>query len=165
MRWSRARVREPRMSAGMLLVVAVIAFLSISAVVDVLTSIGSVGKSAGPPRAQLDGNLNLSGLRVGRPARITFGLYLASGGAMDPACVGADLSPEFKVVRVTFLNSPGSPWADNESCGQILETNSTIPVVITVIPRYPGDFSISARPKVRSRTVGTGPQGRVSVSS
>ncbi len=147
----------------MMLVVAVIAFLSVSAVVDVLTSIGSVGGSAGPPRAQLDGNLNLSGLRVGRPARLTFGLFLASGGAMDPACVGANLSPEFQVVRVTFLNSPGSRWADNESCGQILETNSTIPVVITVVPRYPGDFSIAARPKVHSRNVGPGPRGTVSV--
>ena len=153
------------MSAGMMLVVGVIAFLSVSAVVDVLTSIGSVGGSAGPPRAQLDGNLNLKGLTVGRPARLAFGLYLASGSAMDPACVGANLSPEFHVVRVTFLNSPGSRWSGNESCGQILETNSTIPVVITVIPRYPGNFTIAARPKVRSRDVGTGPKGTVSVGS
>jgi hypothetical protein len=151
------------MSAGMMLVVAVIAFLSVSAVVDVLTSIGSVGGSGGPSRAQLDGNLNLTGLRVGHPARLTFGLYLASGSAMDPACVGANLSPEFQVVRVTFLNSPGSRWSGDESCGQILETNSTIPVVITVIPRYPGNFSIAARPKVRSRDVGPGPRGTVSV--
>ncbi|MGA9776015.1 MAG: hypothetical protein WBU92_08875 [Candidatus Dormiibacterota bacterium] len=151
------------MSAGRLLVVAVIAFLSVSAVADVVTSIGTVGKSGGPPKAQLDGSLGSSVLTVGRPARLTFGLFLASGGAMDPACIGANLTPEFKVVQVTFLNAPGSSWAGNESCGQILETNSTIPIVITVVPLHPGDFTIAALPKVRDRTVGSGPSGQVSV--
>lgn len=158
-----ARTWAPRMSAGRLLVVAVIAFLSISAVIDVVTSLGSVGRSSGPPKAQMGGQIAGQAMAVGRASRLTLSLFLASGSAMDPACVGANLSPEFRVVRVTFLGTSGTRWSDNESCGQVLETNSTIPIVITVVPLHPGDFTVHAVPKVHRRRVGTGPTGEVLV--
>lgn len=153
----------PRVSAGRLLVVAVIAFLSISAVVDVVTSLGSIQGPGGPPKAQLDGRFGATQLTVGHRAQLSFGLFLATGSAMDPACIGANLTPEFKVLRVTFLGSPGTAWKHNESCGQILETNSTIPIVITVVPIHPGDYTLEALPKVNQRTVGSGPRGTVLV--
>ena len=155
----------PRLSAGQLLAVGVIAFLAVSAVVDVLTSIGKVGTSSGPPKAQLGGKVDGLRMTVGRESRLTFDLFLGSGDAMSPTCIGANLTPEFKVVKVTFLGSPGGRWQDDESCGGILETGSTIPIVIYVIPQYPGDYSIRVRPKVHSETVGVGTGGTISVSS
>jgi hypothetical protein len=155
----------PRVSAGRLLAVAVIAFLAISAVIDVATSIGKVGASSGPPKAQLGGQVDGITMRVGRESRLTFDLYLGSGDAMSPACIGANLTPAFRVVKVTFLGSPGGGWRHDESCGGILETGSTIPIVIYVVPRYPGDYSIRVRPKVLAKTVGVGTGGTISVSS
>lgn len=143
--------------------VAVIAFLSISAVVDVVSSLGSIQGNGGTPKAQLDGQFAAGRFTVGHQIELTFGLYLASGGAMDPACIAANLTPEFQVLRVTFLGSPGSPWKNNESCGQILESHSTIPIVITAIPLHAGDYSLKALPKVKQRTVGSGPHGTVLV--
>ncbi|MHB8394977.1 MAG: hypothetical protein ACYDC5_10835 [Candidatus Dormibacteria bacterium] len=144
----------PRLSAGQLLAVAVIAFLALSAFVDVVTSFGSIGKNSGAPRAQLGGVLGGVQMTVGQESHLAFGLYVASGSAMSPACIGANLTPEFRVVKVTFLGSEGTRWKDGESCGGILETNSTIPVVISVVPLHPGDYGLEVEPKVLKRTVG-----------
>lgn len=143
----------------------VIAFLTLSAFVDVLTSFGSLGKNAGPPKAQLGGVLGGVQMTVGQESHLTFSLYLASGAAMSPACIGANLTPEFKVVKVTFLGSHGTPWKDGESCGGILETNSTIPVVISVVPLHPGNYGLEVAPKVLKRTVGDRVQGDILVRS
>lgn len=155
----------PRLSAGQLLAVGVIAFLAISAFVDVAASIGKVGANSGPPQGQMGGRVDGLKMSVGQEARLTFDLFLGSGGAMSPACIGANLTPEFKVVKVTFLGSPGGQWRNDESCGGILETGSTIPIVIYVVPQYPGDYSIRVRPKVRALTVGVGTGGTISVSA
>ncbi|MHB1527171.1 MAG: hypothetical protein ACYCZN_13005 [Candidatus Dormibacteria bacterium] len=155
----------PRLSAGQLLAVGAIAFLAVSAFVDVLTSIGQVSASPGPPKAQLGGQVDGLRMTVGREARLTFDLFLGSGHAMSPACVGANLTPEFKVVKVTFLGTPGGRWRADESCGGILETGSTIPIVIYVIPQHPGDYRIRVQPKVNTATVGVGTSGTVSVGS
>jgi hypothetical protein len=137
----------------------------ISAFVDVVTSLGSIDKNSGPPKAQLGGAVGSYTMTVGKQQRLAFGLYLASGSAMSPACVGANLTPEFRVVKVTFLGSKGSSWHDDESCGGILETNSTIPVVISVVPLHPGDYTLHFEPKVRQRRVGDIVTGRVLVRS
>lgn len=141
----------------------VIAFLAISAFVDVVTSLGSINKSSGPPKAQLGGAVGGYSMIVGREERLAFGLYLASGSAMSPACIGANLTPEFRVVKVTFLGSRGSSWRHDESCGGILETNSTIPVVISVVPLHAGDYTLHFEPKVLARRVGDVVTGQVLV--
>ncbi len=142
-----------------------IAFLAISAFVDVATSLGSIGKNSGPPKAQLGGALGSYQMTAGREQRLALGLFLAAGSAMSPACIGGNLTPEFRVVKVTFLGSPGSRWHDGESCGGILETNSTIPIVISVIPLHAGDYTVRLEPKVKSRRVGNVVTGHVLVRS
>lgn len=142
-----------------------ILFLGGSAVFEVLTTIGSVGRSSSPVNAQLGGPIGSFPMVVGRESQVTLSLYLASGTQMSPACVGGNLSPEFKVTQVTFLGSPGSAWTHNESCGGILETNSTVPVVISLVPLHAGDFSIHVAPKVRRKTVGSARNGEIRVNS
>jgi hypothetical protein len=137
--------------------------LAISAFVDVITSAGSLGKSSGPPKAQMGGAIGGAVMHVGKESRLAFGLYLAAGGAMSPTCIGGNLTPEFRVVKVTFLGAPGSAWRDDESCGGILESNSTIPIVIYLVPLHPGDFTVSVEPKVLKKRVGDVVSGLVSV--
>jgi len=146
-------------------VIVVILFLGGSAVFEVLTTIGSVGHSSSPLNAQLGGPIGTFPMVVGRESKLTLNLYLASGTEMAPACVGGNLSPEFRVTQVTFLGSPGSAWKHNESCGGILETNSTVPVVISVVPLHAGDFTVHIAPKVRLKTVGSARKGDIRVNA
>jgi hypothetical protein len=142
----------------------VILFIVVAVFSDVITSMKEVSSGEGTPQAQLNGKLPTGGLKVGVRTAFVFALDDTAGGAMDPACVGGNLAPEFQVLRVTFLGSPGSVWRDGRSCGGILETNSEVPVVITVIPLHPGDYSVNLVPQEGSKRVGSGTSATVSVS-
>ena len=155
----------PKLSAGQFIVIGVFLFLAVSAVVDVVTSIGNVDHSSSHVTAQLGGAIGSFGMVVGHQSKLVLNLNLSSGTEMSPACVGGNLSPEFRVTKVTYLGSPGTAWKDNESCGGILETSSTVPVVISVVPLHAGDFDVRLVPKVRLRTVGSALKGDIRVSS
>lgn len=154
----------PRLSTGQWITVAVVLFIVVAVFSDVITSMKEVSSGQGVPQAQLNGKLATGGLRVGARASFVFALDDTAGGAMDPACVGGNLVPEFKVVRVTFLGSPGGAWRDGRSCGGILEPGSVVPVVITVIPLHPGNYVVKLLPEEGSKRVGSGTGGTVSVS-
>lgn len=140
-----------------------ILFIVVAVFSDVLTSLKQAGPGQGPPQAQLNGQLPSSPLSVGQRTTFEFGLDDTAGGAMDPACVGGNLTPEFKVLKVTFLGSPGSSWRHDRSCGQILEPNSTVPVEITLVPLHPGTFGLQLQPQENAKRVGAGTKGNVTV--
>lgn len=140
-----------------------IVFIVVAVFSDVITSLKEVSSGEGAPRAQLNGALPTGSLQVGHRNAFTFALDDTAGGAMDPACVGGNLAGEFKVVRVTFLGTPGSEWRDGRSCGEILETNAVVPVVITVIPLHPGTYSVKMVPQENGKRVGSGTSGKVTV--
>jgi hypothetical protein len=154
----------PRLSTGQWITTAVIVFIVVAVFSDVITSMKEVSSGEGTPQAQLNGKLPTKGLKVGARGNFIFALDDTAGGAMDPACVGGNLAPEFKVVRVTFLGSPGSGWRNGRSCGGILEPGSEVPVVITVVPIHPGDYGVKLQPQEDSKRVGSGTSGTVSVS-
>jgi hypothetical protein len=141
----------------------VILFIAVAVFADVLTSLKEVSSGEGPPQAQLNGKLPTSDLRVGQRNSLTFALDDSAGGAMDPACVSGNLSPEFKVVRVTFLGTAGSKWQGDRSCGGILEAGAEVPVVITIIPLHPGTYSLKLVPQAGHKRAGSGTSGRVTV--
>jgi hypothetical protein len=153
----------PRLTAGQWITAAVIIFIVVAVFSDVLNSLKQAGPLEGPPQAQLNGQLPSSPLSVGKRTTFDFGLDDTAGGAMDPACVGANLTPEFKVLKVTFLGSPGSSWRHNRSCGEILEPNSTVPVEITLVPLHAGTYALRLQPQVNAKRVGTGTKGEVTV--
>jgi len=157
------RFQLPRLTTGRWITLGVIVFIVVAVFSDVLTSIKTVNTGAGPPQAQLNGRLPTSTLRVGQRTAFTFALDDTAGGAMDPACVAGNLSPEFEVIRVTFLGTAGAGWSHNRSCGGILEANAVVPVVITVIPLHPGTFSLTLTPEAGHRQVGSGTSGLVKV--
>ena len=140
-----------------------ILFIVVAVFSDVITSLKQVSSGEGPPQAQLNGKLPTSGLQVGHKNALTFALDDTAGGAMDPACVAGNLSPEFQVVRVTFLGTAGGKWQDNRSCGGILEANAVVPVVITVIPLHPGTYSLRLVPQAGRKKAGSGTSGEVTV--
>ncbi len=154
--------RLPQLSSGQWITVGVIAFIVVAIFFDVANGLRQL-HSDGPPQAQLNGTLPHQPLVVGRETSFQLALDDTAGGAMNPACVGGNLTPEFKVVKVTFLGSRGSSWAHARSCGAILETNSTVPVVISVVPRSPGTYSLSLRPQQGSKRVGSGTKGVVRI--
>jgi hypothetical protein len=159
------KVQLPTLSAGQWITAAVIAFIVAAIFADVITSRREINSGEGPPKAQLSGKLPMRPLTVGRRTTFDFTLDDTAGGAMEPACVGGNLTPEFKVLRVTILRSPASSWSDNRSCGDILETNSTVPVVITVVPLHPGTYGVRLLPHEKARRVGSGTTGEVTVRS
>ena len=158
------KLRFPRLSTGQWITAAVILFIVVAVFSDVITSMKEVSSGEGAPQAQLNGKLPTGGLKVGARASFILALDDTAGGAMDPACVGGNLVPEFRVLRVTFLGSPGSTWRNGRSCGGILETGSEVPVVITVVPRHPGDYGVSLLPQEGPKRAGSGTGGRVTVS-
>jgi hypothetical protein len=160
----KPKFQLPRLSTGQWITAAVILFIVVAVFFDVITSLKEVSSGEGTPQAELNGKLPTGGLKVGDRASFIFALDATAGGAMDPACVGGNLSPEFKVLRVTFLGSPGSGWRNGRSCGGILETGSEVPVVITVIPLHPGDYSVKLVPQEDAKRVGSGTSATVSVS-
>ena len=130
---------------------------------DVATSLpGAVagGHGAG---ASLDGRYPTAPLRVGRPTLLVFALTDTGGTTLTPACVAGNLSPAFRVLRVTFLGTPASTWRDGRSCAGILEPHSTVPVQLTVVPRFPGRFTVVLRPAAGRRPVGPGNRGTLLV--
>lgn len=157
------RLQVPRLTTGQWITAAVILFIVVAVFSDVITSLEQVRSGQGPPQAQLNGSLPSGRLRVGVQATFDFALDDTAGGAIDPACVGGNLAGEFRIVGVTFLGTPGSSWRDGRSCGQILETGSVVPVVITVIPLHPGTYTISVVPQEGPRRVGSGTRGTVRV--
>ncbi|MGB9482885.1 MAG: hypothetical protein WCB86_03205, partial [Candidatus Dormiibacterota bacterium] len=157
------RFQLPRLTTGQWITLGVILFIAVAVFSDVLISLKEVSSGEGPPQAQLNGKLPTSALRVGQRNAFTFALDDTAGGAMDPACVAGNLSPEFKVVRVTFLGTAGGHWLDNRSCGGILEANAVVPVVITVIPLHPGSFSLKLVPQAGTKRAGSGTSGVVKV--
>lgn len=142
-----------------------ILFIVVAVFADVITSLKEVSSGEGPPQAQLNGTISSTSLRVGQRSAFTLALDDTAGGAMDPACVAGNLSPEFKVLRVTFLGTAGGKWVDGRSCGGILEANAVVPVVITVIPLHPGTYSLKLVPQAGRKQVGSGTSGEVTVSS
>ncbi|MGA9920591.1 MAG: hypothetical protein WBR23_04955 [Candidatus Dormiibacterota bacterium] len=157
------RFQLPRLTTGQWITLGVILFIAVAVFSDVLISLKEVSSGEGPPQAQLNGKLPTSALRVGQRNAFTFALDDTAGGAMDPACVAGNLTPEFKVVRVTFLGTAGGHWLDNRSCGGILEANAVVPVVITVIPLHPGSFRLKLVPKAGTKRAGSGSSGVVKV--
>ncbi len=155
----------PRLSTGKWITFGVILFIVVAVFADVITSLKEVSSGEGAPQAELNGTLPTSGLQVGQRGSFTFALDDTAGGAMDPACVGGNLTPEFKVLRVTFLGTSGGKWADNQSCGGILEAGAVVPVVITVIPLHPGVYSLKLIPQAGRKRAGSGTSGEVTVSS
>ncbi|HUY24272.1 MAG TPA: hypothetical protein VMV09_03065 [Candidatus Saccharimonadales bacterium] len=153
-----------RLSTGQWITAAVILFIVVAVFFDVITSMKEISSGEGAPQAQLNGNLPTGGLKVGARASFVLALDDSAGGAMDPACVGGNLAPEFKVLRVTFLGTPGSTWRNGRSCGGILETGSEVPVVIMVVPLHPGNYGVSLHPQEGSKRVGSGTGGTVTVS-
>lgn len=142
-----------------------IIFIVVAVFSDVITSLEQVRSGEGSPHAQLNGTLPAVRLRIGVKTAFDFALDDTAGGAIDPACVGGNLAPEFKVVQVTFLGTPGSPWRGGRSCGQILESGSVVPVVITVIPLHPGTYTVTVLPQEGRRRIGSGTTGTIRVSS
>ncbi len=157
------RFHWPRLTTGQWITAAVIAFIVVAVFSDVGNSLRQISSGEGPPHAQLNGSFPSAPLTVGRRAGFAFALDDTSGGAMDPACVGGNLSPEFEVLKVTMLGTPAGSWRHNRACGDILETNSTVPVVITVVPLHPGTFSLHLLPQEHARRVGSGTKGEVTV--
>ncbi|HUY96459.1 MAG TPA: hypothetical protein VMW47_02375 [Verrucomicrobiae bacterium] len=153
-------------SAGQWALIAVVALVLVAVVGDVLTSLPkSLSAGRGAPRAQLNGRLPVAPLRVGQPATFDLALVVTAGGAMSPACVAGNLTPAFRVVRVTVFASASRPWRDGESCAGILEAQATAPVVITVVPRFPGRYAVHLYPAVGQRRVGSGTGGTVTIRS
>lgn len=140
-----------------------ILFIVVAVFFDVITSLKEVSSGEGPAQAQLNGKLPDTPLQVGHRNAFTFALDDTAGGAMNPACVAGNLSPAFKVVRVTFLGTAGGRWQNDRSCGGILEANAVVPVVITVIPEKAGVFHLSFLPKSGSKRAGSGTSGSVTV--
>jgi len=141
----------------------VIVFIVVAVFFDVITSLKEVSSGQGPPQAQLNGKLPTGALQVGHRSSFTFALDDTAGGAMDPACLGGNLTPEFQVVRITFLGTAGGPWRDDRSCGGILEAGAVVPVVITVIPLHPGTYRLRLVPQVGGKPAGSGTSGEVTV--
>jgi hypothetical protein len=158
------KLRFPRLSTGQWITAAVIIFIVVAVFSDVITSMKEVSSGEGAPQAQLNGKLPAGGLKVGARASFILALDDTAGGAMDPACVGGNLAPEFRVLRVTFLGSPGTRWRNGRSCGGILESGSEVPVVITVVPLHPGNYGVNLRPQEGSKRVGSGTASTVTVS-
>ncbi len=156
------RFSVPRLTTGQWLVTVVVAFIVAATFSDVISSLGKVA-SQGPPQAELNGRLPSGPLTVGSRATLTLALDDTQGSALDPACVGGNLVPEFRVVSVTFLGSAGSRWHSGRSCGAILETGSTVPVLITVVPLHPGTYGVRLWPQQGRRRAGSGTQGEVTV--
>ncbi|HEY6537882.1 MAG TPA: hypothetical protein VI138_02440 [Candidatus Dormibacteraeota bacterium] len=162
MAWSR--LRPPRLSTGQWITLGVIAFIVVAVFSDVGISLREVSSGEGPPQAQLNGRLPTSPLRVGQRSALTLALDDTAGGALDPACVAGNLTPEFQVVRVTFLGTEGGHWRDDRSCGGILEANAEVPVVLTVIPLHPGTYTVRLLPESGAKRAGTGTTGEVKVT-
>jgi len=141
----------------------VVIFIVVAVFSDVITSLHQVSSGMGPPQAQLNGKLPTAALRVGQRSAFTFALDDRAGGALDPACVGGNLTPAFRVVKVTFLGIPASHWRDGQSCGEILEANAVVPVVITVIPLFAGSYSLTLVPQSGRKRAGPGTSGEVTV--
>ncbi|MGH7667581.1 MAG: hypothetical protein ACREN1_09800 [Candidatus Dormibacteria bacterium] len=160
-----ARLQFPRLTPGKWITLAVIAFILIASVFDTINSLKQATTGEGPPQAQLNGKLPRGDFRVGQRGTLTFALDATSGGAMSPACVGGNLTPEFKVLRVTFLGTAGSEWRHGRSCGGTLETNSVVPVVITLVPLHPGSYTLRLQPQVNGKRAGSGTEGQVTVVS
>ncbi|MGH7639768.1 MAG: hypothetical protein ACREOL_02490 [Candidatus Dormibacteria bacterium] len=158
-----SRFRLPRLSAGRWLTLAVIAFIVIAVFFDTITSLKEVRSGDGPPQAQLNGVMPQAKLVVGQASTLTFALDDISGGAMSPACVGGNLTPEFRVLKVTFLGTAAGRWADNRSCAGIVETNATVPVVITVVPLRAGTYTVKLYPQVGRKRTGRGTSGEIAV--
>jgi hypothetical protein len=162
---SPPKFRLPRLSTGQWITFGVIVFIVVAVFSDVITSLKEVSSGQGPPQAQLNGKLPGTSLQVGHRNALTFALDDTAGGALDPACVAGNLTPEFKVVKVTFLGTAGGIWKDDRSCGGILEANAVVPVVITVIPLKAGIYHLDLIPKSGSRRAGSGTSGDVTVRS
>jgi hypothetical protein len=158
------KLQFPRLSTGQWITAAVILFIVVAVFSDVITSMKEVSSGEGAPQAQLNGKLPTGGLTVGARASFILALDDTAGGAMDPACVGGNLAPEFKVLRVTFLGSPGTMWRNGRSCGGILESGSEVPVVITVVPLHPGNYGVDLLPQEGAKRVGSGTSSTVAVS-
>lgn len=162
---TRPKLQFPRLSVGQWITAGVITFIAVAAFSDVGISLHQISAGEGAPQAQLNGSFPSAVLQVGHRSTFAFALDDTAGGALDPACVGGNLSPEFKVLKVTMLGTPASSWRDNRSCGDILETNSTVPVVITVVPLHPGTYIVHVLPQVHAKRVGSGTKGEVRVRS
>ncbi|MGH7693003.1 MAG: hypothetical protein ACREOA_09870 [Candidatus Dormibacteria bacterium] len=160
-----ARLQFPRLTPGKWITLAVIAFILVASAFDTINSLKQASSGEGPPQAQLNGKLPSGDFRVGHRSTLTFALDDTAGGAMSPACVGGNLTSEFKVLRVTFLGSAGSEWRHGRSCGGTLETNSVVPVVIIVLPLHPGSYTLRLRPQVKGKRAGSGTEGQVTVIS
>ncbi|MGH7758897.1 MAG: hypothetical protein ACREN7_06275 [Candidatus Dormibacteria bacterium] len=156
------RFSIPRLTPAQWLIGAVVLFIIVATFFEVISSLGKVSPQ-GAPQAELNGRLPTAPLQMNRLARFTLALDASSGSALDPACVGGNLRPEFEVVSVTFLGTPGSRWKAGRSCGEILETGSTVPIVVTVIPLHPGDYTVKLWPQSGSRRAGSGTEGEISV--
>jgi len=140
-----------RLSAGRWLIAAAITLIVLAVLAGVLASLKQTNTGEGPRQARLQGSLPLRPLTVGRPATFHLTLDDKGGTALDPACVGGDLTPEFTVLQVTILDSPASSWSHDRSCGDILEGNSKVKVVITVMPLHPGTYTVRLLPQERAR--------------
>ncbi|MGH7643875.1 MAG: hypothetical protein ACRENX_12855 [Candidatus Dormibacteria bacterium] len=162
---NRASFQLPRLSTGQWITFGVILFIVVAVFADVITSLKEVSSGEGPPQAQLNGKLSTSALEVGHRGNLTLALDDTAGGAMDPACVYGNLSPEFKVLKVTFLGTAGGQWQHNRSCGGILEAGAAVPVVITLIPLHRGTYTVKLVPTAGGRKAGTGTTGLVTVRS
>jgi len=162
---SPPKFQLPRLSTGQWITLGVIAFIVVAVFSDVITSLKEVSSGEGAPQAQLNGKLPTTPLQVGHRNALTFALDDTGGGTMDPACVAGNLTPEFRVVKVTFLGTTGSVWQNDRSCGGILEANAVVPVVITVVPIKPGTYHLDLIPKSGSKKAGSGTSGDVTVTS
>ncbi len=158
------RQKLPRPTVGQWVLLAVAVLVVVAVFADVLTTLPkTLVSGTGPPAAQLNGRLPGQPLVVGRPATIVLALVVTGGGTMSPACVAGNLTPLFEVVRTTMLGTSAGRWRDGESCAGILEPQATAPVVITVIPRYAGRYTLRLYPTVKGRRVGSGTTGVVVV--
>ncbi|HUY60695.1 MAG TPA: hypothetical protein VMW49_02360 [Candidatus Dormibacteraeota bacterium] len=130
---------------------------------DVAASLPGAVHRGGPASASLDGRYPAAPLRVGQSAVLVFALTDTGGTTLSPACVTGNLTPAFRVLRVTFLGTAASPWRGGRSCAGILEPHSTVPVQLTVVPRFPGRYAVVLRPAAGSRVIGVGNRGTLVV--
>ncbi len=155
---------RPRLTPLQWTLIAVVVFVVAAVVADVVTSLpGSLARSGGPVDAQLNGRLPTAPLRVGQAATLALALVVTGTGTMSPACVAGNLTPALRVVRVTILDTRSSRWSHGESCGGILESQAAVPVVLRVVPRFPGRYTLRLFPAVHRRRVGTGVTGTLVV--
>ncbi len=148
---------------GQWALLVVVGLLVAAIFADVATSLDGAVHHGGAAGASLDGRYPTAPLRVGRPAVLVFALTDTGQTTLSPACVTGNLTPAFRVLRVTFLGTPASPWHSGRSCAGILEPNATVPVQLTVVPRFPGRYTVRLRPAAGSRALGSGSRGTVLV--